>query len=47
MHPSVYSLYERGKREVPAWAVIKLADFYNTSTDYLLGRTDNPSAPRA
>ena len=36
----VYARYERGLREIPVSMVIKLADFYNISTDYLLGRTD-------
>lgn len=40
MHREVYGRYERGTREIPAWAVIKLADLYNTSTDYILGRTN-------
>lgn len=39
----VYSNYETGKREIPARLVISLADFYHTSTDYILGRTNNPS----
>ena len=39
MHPEVYGRYERGTREIPAWAVIKLAKLYHTSTDYLLGLT--------
>lgn len=47
MSANVYSRYERGVREIPVWAVIKLADYYHTSTDYILGRTDNPSLPRA
>lgn len=47
MNRQVYSRYERGVREIPVWAVIKLADYYHTSTDYILGRTDNPSLPRA
>ena len=38
MHPVVYGRYERGVREIPVWALIKLADYYNTSTDYILGR---------
>ena len=42
MHRSVYRRYESGEREIPAWAVIKLADYYHVSTDYLLGRTDRP-----
>ena len=47
MSPEVYRRYEKGLREIPVWAVIKLADYYQTSTDYLLGRTDDPSMPRA
>ena len=35
-----YSHYEMGKRDIPTDVLIKLADFYQTSTDYLLGRTD-------
>ena len=35
-----YSQYELGKRDIPTDVLIKLADFYKTSTDYLLGRTD-------
>ena len=34
-----YSHYEMGKRDIPTDVLIKLADFYQTSTDYLLGRT--------
>lgn len=36
----VYSNYEIEKREIPTHFVIRLADFYKTSTDYILGRTD-------
>lgn len=43
MHPNVYRRYERGDRELPVWAVIKLAELYETSTDYLLGLTDIPT----
>ena len=39
---SLYSKYERGEREIPIVLLIKLADYYNTSIDYLVGRTDNP-----
>lgn len=39
---SLYSKYERGEREIPLSLIIKLADYYNTSIDYLTGRTDNP-----
>ena len=35
-----YSKYEMGKRDIPTHILIKLADFYSTSIDYLLGRTD-------
>ena len=36
-----YSRYERGVSDMPASAVCRLADLYDTSTDYLLGRTSN------
>lgn len=39
----VYSNYETGKREIPTRFVVALADFYNTSTDYILGKTNNPT----
>ena len=39
----VYSNYETGKREIPLHHLIVLADTYGTSTDYLLGRTNDPS----
>lgn len=39
---SLYSKYERGEREIPLVLVVKLADFYNTSIDYIVGRTENP-----
>ena len=35
-----YSNYETGKRELPARFLIVLADFYRTSADYILGRTN-------
>ena len=37
----VYSNYETGKREIPTRFVVRLADIYKTSTDYILGRTNN------
>ena len=40
MKRGVYQRYESGEREIPVWALVKLADFYHTSTDYILGRTD-------
>ena len=38
MQTNVYQRYERGERELPLWAAIKLADYYNVSLDYLVGR---------
>lgn len=40
MQLTVYQRYERGERELPLWAAIKLADFYGVSLDYLVGRTE-------
>lgn len=37
---NTYSQYEIGVLNYPVDVVIKLADFYGTTTDYLLGRTD-------
>lgn len=36
---SLYSKYERGEREIPLNIIIKLADFYDVSIDYLVGRS--------
>ena len=37
MQRSVYRRYELGERELPVWALIKLAEYYHVTTDYLLG----------
>ena len=37
-----YSNYETGQRQIPIDALIKLAQFYKTSVDYLLELTDDP-----
>ena len=37
---SLYSKYERGERVIPLEIVVKLAQYYQTSVDYLLGLTD-------
>ncbi len=37
-----YSKYETGENDIPTAILIKLADFYDTSVDYLLGCTENP-----
>lgn len=38
----VYSNYELGQRDIPTDVLIRLADYYNVSIDYLLGQTNNP-----
>ncbi len=35
-----YAYYESGQRMVPPQVLIRLADFYSVSVDYILGRTD-------
>ena len=35
-----YSNYENGKRDIPTQVLLRLAQFHNTSVDYLLGNTD-------
>lgn len=37
----VYSNYELGQRDVPTSILISLAKYFNTSTDYILGLTDD------
>lgn len=37
---TVYSRYERGCRTIPVEHLLILADFYDVSTDYILGRTN-------
>lgn len=36
----VYSTYETGKRDIPVRHLYALADYYKTSVDYLMGRTN-------
>lgn len=38
-----YSLYETGKRDIPAEYIRKLAKYYNTSCDYILENTNEIS----
>jgi len=40
MSQTGYSKYETGENDIPTAVLLKLADFYHTSTDYLLGRTE-------
>ena len=42
MSQTGYSKYETGENDIPTQILIKLAEYYNTTTDYLLGRTDEP-----
>ena len=37
-----YSRYELGKRDIPTDVLVRLADYYSVSIDYILGQTDNP-----
>ena len=43
---TVYSRYERGYQTIPLEHLLKLADLYQVTTDYLLGRTDKYSQAR-
>ena len=40
---NTYSDYECGKINIPIDALIKIADFYHVSLDYLVGRDDIPN----
>ncbi len=40
------SRYESGEREADYTTLIKIADYFDVSIDYLLGRTDNPKMNR-
>ena len=42
---NTYSQYETGVLDFSAKMLIQLADFYGTSVDYLLDRTNNPKPP--
>ena len=42
IHQTTYSDYEIGNLNIPVDILIKLADFYNTTIDYLVERTDDP-----
>jgi len=39
---ALLSKFENGERTPPTETLIRLADFYNVSIDYILCRTDNP-----
>ena len=40
------SRYETGEREPGINELIKIADYFNVSIDYLVGRTNNPTKPQ-
>jgi len=40
-----YFRYEQGYRDIPTDILLALADLYKTSTDYILGRTNDPKPP--
>ena len=42
MSQTGYSKYETGENDIPTAILIKLARFYGTSIDYLLGESDSP-----
>ena len=39
-----YSKYETGENDIPTQVLLRLADFYGVSVDYLLGRDETPTA---
>ncbi|MCI7321867.1 MAG: helix-turn-helix domain-containing protein [Lachnospiraceae bacterium] len=41
LHRDVYARYEKGIRDFPVDILMKLADYYNCSIDYLVGRSDH------
>ena len=43
---SLLSKFEKGERVPPTETLLKLADFYDVSIDYILCRTDNPKINR-
>lgn len=47
MSQTGYSKYETGENDIPTRVLIQLADFYDTSVDYLLERTDSAAPLKA
>ena len=43
MSQTGYSKYETGENDIPTAILIRLARFYGTSIDYLLGETNDPT----
>jgi len=46
VHQTTYSDYELGNLNIPIDVFIKLAKYYDTSIDYIVGLTDNPTPYR-
>ena len=46
MSQTGYSKYETGENDIPTQVLIRLAGFYKTSTDYLLGLTNYRGIPK-
>lgn len=46
IHQTTYSDYELGNLNIPVEILIKLAKFYGTSIDYIVGITDEPKPYR-
>ena len=42
---TMYARYERGANELPIRHLIRLAELYEVSTDYILGRTNRKNLP--
>lgn len=40
---TTYAMYEQGNREPDYKTLQRIADYYNVTTDFLLGRSDNPN----
>ena len=43
MHKTTYTNYEQGKREIPFALVVRLAEFYNVSINYIAGIDRQPT----
>lgn len=43
MKQQQYARYETGETKIPVEVIVKLAEIYNVSTDYLLGLTNTPN----
>ena len=46
MNQNTISRYETGEREPGINELIKIADYFNVSIDYLLERTNNPNVQK-